>query len=142
MRSTNLLMAIRGAKGFIFYSYMDLLNPGLLKRQDYDFAKHWQAVCNTAQMLRDLSGHLLSDAAAPQLTVKNSGKSPAVARAFTDENGKSVVLIAATGSGTCQAQLTVTGKSGLKSKYGNTVEISPGVYRFTGNDMDSDLLYE
>ena len=142
MRSMNILMAIRGTKGFIFYSYMDLLNPDLLKRQDYDFEKHWQAVCNTAQMLRDLSGHLLSDTAAPQVTVENRKKSPAVARAFADDNGKVAVLIAATGAGECEAQITVKGKSGLKSRYGNTVENGNGVYRFTGKNMDSDILYE
>ena len=142
MRSMNILMAIRGAKAFIFYSYMDLLNPGLLKRKDYDFDRHWQAVCNTARMLRDLSSYLLSDASVPQPVVNNQSKSPAVAAAFVNDDGKTAVLIAATGSGACQAEITVKGKANLKSRFGNTVNLGNGVYRFTGENMDSDILFE
>ena len=142
MRSMNILMAIRGAKGFIFYSYMDLLNPALLTRKDYDFASHWQAVCNCAEMLRELSGFLLSDIPAPEVAIINHEKSPVTAKAFCDDSGKTAILIAATGSGKSSAEITVKGKANLKSRFGNTVNLGNGFYRFTGENMDSDILFE
>ena len=61
------------------------------------------------------------------------------ARAFVHE-GKPLVVITADGPDQSEAEISVPGFTGLKSRYGNTIEIAPCVYRFRGLHIDSDVL--
>lgn len=141
MRSMNLLMAILGAKGFIFFSYPDLLKPELLAGKEYSFRNHWNEVCHAARLLRNLAEYLLSDRIPPETTVRNkSGE--VYAASFMNEAGKTATLIAAVGPGNSEAVVVVKGKSTLKSKYGKTTHIAGGQYLFTGKGIDSDVLEE
>ena len=51
MRAYSILSAIRGAKGFVFYSYFDMDKPPLTPT---DRAEFWPRLCRVGQMLRDL----------------------------------------------------------------------------------------
>lgn len=135
IRSMSLLMAIMGAKGFVMFSY-----PNLFKTDEADFKKHWPAVCNAAQALRDISPFILGDPIAPSLKIKII-KGEVEAKAFTADNGKTCVLIAAIGPGQAEATIKFKGATKLKSKYGRSTLNKDGSWTFKGKDIDSDVLF-
>ncbi|MGD9211050.1 MAG: hypothetical protein PVI90_09740, partial [Desulfobacteraceae bacterium] len=65
MRSMALYMALRGSKGFIFYSFFDLLQGP----DEDQFETRWPEVCRVGTMVSELAPFLLSDADAPSVTV-------------------------------------------------------------------------
>ncbi len=132
----SLFEAMRGARGFIMYSYFDLnLGPDKLQ-----FERRWPEVCRVAAKLQELGPYLLSTATAPEvkLTVRSG---TAYARAFAAENGDLRVLIVSPGPGIVDAELEVGGKiANLVSERGRTYEKAPGVYRFYGENTCYDIL--
>ncbi|MFM8765952.1 MAG: hypothetical protein ACKOEZ_14130, partial [Spartobacteria bacterium] len=54
MRSFSLLMAIKGTRGFIFYSYFDLLKPAVLP----DFEQRWAELWRVGALMRELQPFL------------------------------------------------------------------------------------
>jgi hypothetical protein len=68
MRAMSLRMAIGGARGFIFYSYFDLVWPSVMP----EFSQRWAELCRVAALLRELQPFLYSEEKAPELTVKTT----------------------------------------------------------------------
>lgn len=138
MLSMSLLCAIQGAKGFIYYSYSDLtgyINP----HAKPDFQRRWPEVCRVGEVMVSLSPFLLSDRHGPKVSVRNaSGK--VLAKGFTDNRGRVVVLVAGTGPGESSAVLSVATSSPLRSKFGKCAPQTTGTYRFRGTDICSDIL--
>lgn len=140
MRSMALIGAIYDAKAYFFYSYhhcfyySEKLTPGYADT-------HWKNVKNAVAVINDLSPYFLSREKAPQAVVKQQGGPVVLARAFVSE-GKTAVVITADGPGEASAEITVSGKGGLKSRFGRTQEIAPGIYKFIGLHIDSDVLTE
>jgi hypothetical protein len=135
MRSMSLLMAIQGARGFVFYSYYDQIKPAVLT----DFPKRWKELCNVGALLQELRPFLYSDEKAPQLTVKTI-KGKIHAAAYKAADGKVKVLVTGTGPGESEAEITLAGTANLKSRYGKTESLGSGDYRFKGTDICSDVL--
>ena len=138
VRSMALLGAIYDAKAYYFYSYHHIFyysektDPGHSEEQ-------WANASVGAKLITSLAPYFLSREKAPKATVKQLSGKPVLARAFVHE-GKTLVVITADGPDECEAEITVPGATGLKSRYGNTVETAPGVYRFKGLNIDSDVL--
>lgn len=140
MRSMVLLAAIYGSKWFCFYSYTTIME----RQEKFDPGSSkvfWPRVCAVAKLLRSLEPWLLSLEKAPETTLENKETSVVDARAFS-ANGKCRVLITACGPGKADAVITVPGKNNLKTRYGHTVSLGGGKYRFTASGVASDLLEE
>jgi hypothetical protein len=139
IRSMTLLPAIRGAKGFIFYHYGDImsraekLSPGSSK-------KEWPKLCRVVKDLKELEPFIMSTEKAPVIKITGKGKN-VQARAFKNRQGEIRVIIAGLGPGACNAIFTVPGHSKLKSKYGLCKSLGSGRYEFTGKNICSDILY-
>jgi hypothetical protein len=135
MRAMSLRMAIGGARGFIFYSYFDLVWPSVMP----EFSQRWAELCRVAALLRELQPFLYSEEKAPELTVKTTtGKVNAAA--YKTADGKVKVLITGNGPGGSEAEITVAGVEGLTSRFGKTEPLGGGAYRFKGTDICSDVL--
>ena len=135
MRSMSLLMAIQGARGFVFYAYFDLLKPAVLP----DFEQRWKELCNVGTLLRELQPFLYSDETAPAITVKTI-QGTVNAAAYKTADGKVKVLVTGTGPGASEAEITVADTPDLKARYGKTESLGNGTYRFKGTDICSDVL--
>jgi hypothetical protein len=135
MRSMSLLMAIQGARGFVFYSYYDLLKPAVLP----DFDRRWAELCRVASLLRELQPFLYSDETAPAVSIKTI-QGTVHAAAYKTADGEVKVLVTGTGPGASEAEITVAGSANLKARYGKTQSVGNATYRFTGTDICSDVL--
>lgn len=135
MRSMCLLMAMKGAKGFVGYSYFDLFTKDAMPDAD----KRWPEVCRVGEMLKALAPFLLSEKEAPSITVETK-QGEVFAKAFADDKGNVKVLIAGIGPGKAEAVISLPQNINLKSRFGGTKLSSPGRYLFQGNDICSDIL--
>jgi hypothetical protein len=145
MLSMALFFALRGVKGFVFYSYFDLKRPLDPKRfnppaytQQY-FDKRWREICNVGKVIRSLEPFLLSEK--PSRPVKMLVKRGKVqAREFQDKKGNVCIIITGLGPGKACAFIQSNTNLQLKSVYGNSVNIRKNIYRFTGDNICSDIL--
>ena len=135
MRSMSLLMAIQGARGFVFYAYFDLLKPAVLP----DFDRRWAELCRVAALLRELQPFFYSDEKAPTVSIKTI-QGTVHAAAYKTADGKVKVLITGNGPGASEAEITVAGSAKLQARYGKTESLGNGTYRFKGTDICSDVL--
>jgi hypothetical protein len=135
MRSMSLLMAIQGARGFVFYAYFDLLKPAVLP----DFDRRWAELCNVGTLLRELQPFFYSDEKAPTVSIKTI-QGTVHAAAYKTADGKVKVLVTGNGPGASEAEITVAGSAKLKARYGKTESLGNGTYRFKGTDICSDVL--
>ncbi len=137
MRSMVLLGTHFDVKAYFFYAYHPIFyyseerDPGHSQEQ-------WNRVKASAKILNELVPFLLSRDKAPVTKVKMISGSTVMASAFSHD-GKNAVVITSDGPGESTAEITTV--PGLKSRYGKTVETSPGNYRFTGKNIDSDVLF-
>lgn len=136
MRASSILLALRGAKGFVFYSYFDLTKRPLTQA---DYAKSWPALCRVGQMLRDLEPFLLSDSepTTPDLDIE---KGNVQATEFRDAAGNVRILVAGVGPGASRAIIRTTSAKSLKSLYGQCRALGDGAYEFRGDNICSDIL--
>ncbi len=143
MRGMTLYMALRGAKGFVYYSFFDLKRPlSAFKppvQTQADFDRRWTEVCRVGAMLKELEPFLLSNKPAQKVEIKVE-KGMVEAKAFFDDQGNVRIIIAGVGPGKASAVITSTVPMQLKSIYGNCVSLGNNRYRFTGNDICSDIL--
>lgn len=137
MRAMALLCALKGAKGFIFYSYFDLFRPHTLP----DLERRWPEICRVGRQLRELEPFLLSPRPHPKTTVE-AGSGRVLARCFVSEDGRWRVLVAGIGPGDSAATIHVEGAPGLRSRFGSSKPLGQGRYRFTGRDICADVLEE
>jgi hypothetical protein len=138
MISMSLLCAIMGARGFVYYSYSDLLGAiGKAASPDYD--RRWTEVCGMGQLMVSLAPFLLADAAGPDVKVTvESGK--VMAKGFRDDKNSVRVLMAGIGPDDSNATLTISSAAPLRSKFGKCVPLGGGQYRFHGCGICSDIL--
>ena len=144
MRAMTLLMAIRGAKGFIYYSDFDLKRPTDPKNFNpaveppETFANRWHDICQVAKLLQELTPFLLSDhdsQPVPHEVLEGNAE----LRTFMDNSGQVRVLISAIGPGPVKVRFT-PGVAGLRSYYGKCTEQADGSWLFEGTDITSDVL--
>lgn len=135
MRAMSLRMAIGGARGFIFYSYFDLVWPNVMP----EFSRRWAELCRVAALLRELQPFLYSEEKAPELTIKTT-TGTVNAAAYKTADGKIKVLVTGNGPGASEAEITVADCDNLRSRYGKTESLGAGKYRFKGTDICSDVL--
>lgn len=144
MRTMTLLMAIRGAKGFIYYSYFDLhrpTDPSSFKppvEAPENFYKRWDDIVRVAKLLQDLAPFLLSDHDSQPVPAEIL-EGQAEIRTFTDNSGQVRVLIAAIGPGPVKVRFQ-TEAPGLRSFYGRCTRQADGSWLFEGIDLVSDVL--
>ncbi|MBP5639666.1 MAG: hypothetical protein J6X55_09320, partial [Victivallales bacterium] len=138
VRSMALLGAIYDAKAYYFYSYHHIFYYSE-KNDPGHSEEEWANASVGAKLISSLAPYFLSRETAPKVTVKQLSGKPVLARAFVHE-GKTLVVITADGPDACEAEITVPGITGLKSRYGNTSETAPGIYKFKGLNIDSDVL--
>lgn len=135
MRAMSLRMAIGGARGFIFYSYFDLVFPNVMP----EFDRRWAELGRVAALLRELQPFLYSEEKAPEITLKTT-TGTVNAAAYKTADGKVKVLITGNGPGASEADITVADCDNLRSRYGKTESLGGGKYRFKGADICSDVL--
>ena len=144
MRTMTLLMAIRGAKGFIYYSYFDLhrpTDPSSFKtpvEAPENFDKRWNDIVRVAKLLQDLAPFLLSDQDSQAVPCEVL-KGQAEIRTFMDNSGQVRILVASIGPGPVKVRFQ-TEVSGLRSFYGRCARQADGSWLFEGKDLASDVL--
>lgn len=135
LRAMSLYMAIRGAKGFVFYQYRDLFRT---KQAEATFDRRWGEVARTGRLMQEMSPYFTCDAPAPQVEVTIIA-GDVVAKAYTDDRGRCVLLIAATGPGKTKAKIVCAGKSGGKSRFGFSA-VSNNEIIFECDNIGSDII--
>ncbi len=144
MRTMTLLMAIRGAKGFIYYSDFDLkrptdphnFNPAVEPPET--FANRWRDICQVAELLQELTPFLLSDHESQTVPCEVL-EGQAEVRTFVDNSGQVRILVASIGPGPVKVRFQ-PGVPGLRSRYGRCTEEADGSWIFEGTDLVSDVL--
>ncbi|MGN0867891.1 MAG: hypothetical protein ACI4SG_09500 [Oligosphaeraceae bacterium] len=145
-RGLVLYQAIRGAKGFILYSFKDLKRP---YQEEYlkpfggtreEFLRRWEETKTLATLLKELAPWILSDTP-PQLLPLETQDGEAAAALFTDTQGTPMVLLANIGPEDPQGTLVLPENlPPMKARYGHAVETTPGTWRFSGEDVWGELL--
>ena len=136
MRAYSILSALRGAKGFVFYSYFDMDKPPLTQADRDVF---WPKLCNVGQMLRDLEPFLLSDIE-PIKPVVEVSEGDVQATEFHDADGHVRILVAGVGPGSSTAVIQTDPGTPLTSLYGLCTSLGGGEYEFSGEGACSDIL--
>lgn len=145
-RGLILYQAIRGAKGFILYSFADLKRP---YQEEYlkpfgetreDFLKRWEETKTLATLLKEIAPWLLSDTPLQLLPLKTED-GEAAAALFHDAQGTPMVLLANIGPEDPQGTIFLPpGLPPMKARFGHAVETTPGTWRFSGEDIWGELL--
>jgi hypothetical protein len=137
LRAMSLLMALRGAKGFIYYAYHDFLKKEAVREGDLE--REWPKVCRVAAEMVSLAPFLLSDTASESVDLEPE-KGAVLARKFSDGRGRVRIIIAGAALGLNRAVIKTPPGVLLNSKYGHCVRIGDGRHRFEGANMSSDVL--
>ena len=121
LRCMNLLALISGAKGILFYSFMDLWMKDAQRTKERDeakFAREWDKVSTVSKQLATLLP-ALKDGQRQTLTVQNSGPAAVKWRAFRYANR--VYLIVANPDAALAATLVLSGSAwkGVRQSFGN-----------------------
>ncbi len=148
MRGITLLEALRGARGFIGYSFFDLKRPmdaktyGEPKGTYEEFLWHWNERKEIATMLKNISPWLLSKKGPERVQLElKSGDAQAAFFTRDDAEGKPLVIVASVGPENVDATLTLPADfPPMKSAYGHAKEVSPGVWHFRGYDIRGEIL--
>lgn len=135
----TLLYAISGAKGFLFYSYWDLMDYQK-KRDPARAAREWKDVVSVIQALKKLEPFLMSTQKAPEISVEPKNSGSVYAKAFTAEDGRMCVVIAGIDD-EAEAVITVSKGKMLKSEYGFTEYLGNGKHLFRTSKLNGDVLY-
>ena len=140
----TLLMAIRGAKGFIYYCDHDLKRPAMVFNPPLEpqevFANRWHDIVQVAQLLQRLEPFIVSDYDSEPVEAQVlQGK--AELRAFRDNSGQTCLLSSAIGPGPVAVRFSPKVKN-LRSLYGRSRIQPDGSWLFEGKDLVSDVLFE
>lgn len=149
MRAITLLEAIRGARGFVCYSFFDLKVYGIVREEFHgsayqtreDFLVHWQEAKDLATLLKSLSPWLLArEGARPIPMAVQAGKAEA-ACFRRDDGGAPAVIVASIGPDNVDATLTLPADfPPMTAQFGHAKETAPGVWHFFGNDIWGEVL--
>ena len=137
MRAMALLCALKGAKGFVFYSYFDLLKP----QTKPDFDRRWSEICRVGALLRELEPFLLSSRPTEPVQVA-AGTGQVLARSLVSDAGKRCVLVAGVGPGESKATLKLDPGLKFKARFGLASSAGQGAWTFSGMDICADILEE
>jgi len=137
MRAMPLMLLIRGAKGIVMYSFMDLF-AGPDRNQ---FEHRWPEVCRVAELVKQLEGCVLGDPNGPEL-VWLAPHPKVFGKGFTDDDGRQAVVLSAEGPNSCKARFRIDGDAKFHSEFGNTVQLPDGSWEFSADGIDSDVLWE
>lgn len=141
MRSTTVAAAVHGAKGFLFYSYDCIFKlgekyePGVSKRI-------WGELNSVVKLLKEMEPFILSIKTPPELKIQKEFSGKISAKAWMNESNRIMVAVAGLQAGTNEAEIIVEGYPELKSKYGLVQNLGNGKYRFKGENISSDILYQ
>lgn len=146
MRGLTLYKALRGARGFIFYSFYNIFSPSNMKEfKEYgetfeECLGRWEDVKQLATLLKSISPWLLSEKGPEKVELKVEDGRAEAAR-FLDEKGTPLYLIANVGPDDPMAILTLPEDSPkMRACFGHGEEISPGVWKFSGEDIWGEML--
>ena len=137
MRSMVLLAMNLGAKGYCFYIYHA---PGG-KLDKYDPAAltwFWPQICNVAKLLRELEEFFFTDDV-KNIACSYSKQNKVEVKLYTSGK-KHCAVITCDGPGKAKAVFRLPENLNLKSRYGHTHIQEDGSYKFTCNDIGSDIL--
>ena len=145
-RGLVLYQAIRGAKGFILYSFKDLKRP---YQEEYlkpfggtreEFLRRWEETKTLATLLKEMTPWILSETPLRPLPLETQD-GDAAAALFTDAQGTPMVLLANIGPEDPQGTLVLPPElPPMKARYGHAVETAPGTWQFTGEDIWGEIL--
>lgn len=149
MRGIILLEALRGARGFVFYSFFDLKRAseeaerfqGMTPQSREDFLWHWQECKELATMLKGLSPWLLSRQGPTRQPLEVKAGEVQAASFQRDEDGMPALVIASIGPENVDAILRLPqGFPPMEALYGHARETAPGVWHLSGNDIWGEVL--
>ncbi len=129
MRAMVLAGVVYGAKGFIFYSYMDVFRriqkyaPGSEKAE-------WPKVVRTVALLKQLEPYIMSRRKIEFLPVEQTGKGVVKAAVLTADDGRRAVIVIA-------ADENASGKVGLPDGISGS-----RTFRFAPGAIDAVVLFE
>ena len=137
--------ALRGAKGFVAYSYQDLwrpmvpsyFNPPAMSKEECE--RRWQEVCQVGGLLKELEPFLLSDEG-PQPVRLDVRAGRADARLFRDASGRVRILVSAIGPGACEAVVAPPPGKSYTARFGHCEPLADGTWRFAGEGIFADIL--
>ena len=137
LRAITLLLAIQGAKGFLF-------DPSPLKNisqiTELQYVNHIEILSTIAQSLQELAPFLLSDIPAREVTLTVK-KGSAIAREFINPQGKKVILlIGGFLQGKTQATLSFPPNASVTSRFGTSKPKRNSVWTFEGKGLCADIL--
>ena len=147
IRSMALLCALDGAAGFCFFNFPFPWEDKVKKRYaelgmaDYP-EKLWKKIKAAGWALKSLEPCLTGTAEAFPVRIENRGKANTRACLWRSENGRKYLVIVGCGGGKSDALITVPGAAVLKSRFGHTVHLGNGIYRFRSEDLNSDILMD
>ena len=134
-----LLYTVHGAKGFLFYSYWDLMD--YQKKRDPERAeREWKDVTAVIQTVKKLEPFIMSTKKAPEIQVESKTPGSVHAKAFLSEDSRLCVVIAGVDENT-EAVISVPGETMLHSEFGFTKALGNGKYLFRTSALTGDVLY-
>ena len=145
MRAMTLYDALRGAKGFVSYSYQDLwrplqpsyFNPPVMTKEECE--RRWNECCEIAELLQELAPFLLSDDG-PMPVEFEVIQGRADARIFRDDTGRLRIIVAAIGPGPCEVVVRPPAGKTFTSAFGHSTQLEDGAWRFTAEGIVADIL--
>ena len=145
MRAMTLYDTLRGAKGFVSYSYQDLwrpmvpsyFNPPMMTKEECE--RRWNECCQIAETLQELAPFLLSDQG-PQPVSFQVLQGRADARLFQDEAGRIRIIVAAIGPGPAEVVVRPPAGKSFTSAFGHATLQEDGAWRFTADGIAADIL--
>ena len=149
MRGIILLEAIRGARGFVNYSFFDLKRgykdpqrfKGMSLQTREEFLWHWNEAKELATMLKNLSPWILSKDGPTEMDIQLKGGKAEAAVFLTDDDCTPMVMVASIGPENVDGEIRLPRwMPPMKSLYGHAKETSPGVWHFSGNDIWGEVL--
>ena len=94
MRAMVLTGIIHGARGFLFYSYMDVI--GRLRKFAPEAEKEqWETIVRLVKFLKELEPFIMSKHGIEHLTVEQSGRGLVKASVLTADNGQRALVVIA-----------------------------------------------
>lgn len=139
IRSQCLLALNHRARAVIFYAHNAFAHQGRRDPIKGAVSEHWPRTANVVRLLRKLEPFFLEVKPPVPVKVKAAEASSRIEAKMHTADGKQIVVVTADGPGKADAVL-YTGKAGLKSRFGFTVDLGNGNYRFTSKGISSDIL--
>ncbi|MBO4618963.1 MAG: hypothetical protein J5654_02520 [Victivallales bacterium] len=137
LRTLALLAAAQGAKGFFF---VPPLSENIIQLLDNQYINYIDIASEIACILQDLSPYLLSNNPVRDIPVTVK-KGNAIAREFTDAQGKRVILLVGGFlPGKTHVTLNLPKNATVTSRFGATKPQRNGVWTFEGKGLCADIL--